>query len=95
LPDIAPWLGVLLAFIALCGTGWIVMGAAVTPQSGQWPELGYLTGSIELFVLAMVLGTRPAEWPDILDRVCNQPGAESFFQHAVNGSLFCRICWRG
>lgn len=58
LPDIAPWLGVLLALIALCGTGWILIGAAVMPQAGQRPELGYRTGAIALFVLAMVLGTR-------------------------------------
>ena len=58
LPDIAPWLGALLALIALCGTGWIVIGAAVMTQSRQRPELGYRAGAIALFVLAMVLGTR-------------------------------------
>ena len=56
--DLVPWLTALLALIALCGSGWIAIGAIVVTRTGQRPEMGYRAGAIALFVLAMMLGTR-------------------------------------
>jgi threonine/homoserine/homoserine lactone efflux protein len=56
--DMTAWLIALLALIALCGSAWIAIGAAVLHRSRRRAVIGYRTGAVALFVLAMVLGTR-------------------------------------
>jgi threonine/homoserine/homoserine lactone efflux protein len=56
--DLTAWLIALLAMIALCGSGWIAIGAAILNRSQQRADIGYRAGAIALFILAMALGTR-------------------------------------
>jgi threonine/homoserine/homoserine lactone efflux protein len=60
LVQLAPWLVALVGFIALAGTSWIILGAAVIKGSGHGPRLGYRAGAVALLVFAMLLGTRAA-----------------------------------
>jgi threonine/homoserine/homoserine lactone efflux protein len=56
--DLTAWLIALLAMIALCGSGWIAIGAAILNRSQRRADIGYRAGAIALFILAMALGTR-------------------------------------
>ncbi len=60
LAGLLPWLGALIALIAVCGSAWITLGATLATRAGAGPNLGFRAGAIALLVLAVVVGTRAA-----------------------------------
>lgn len=57
---LAPWLSALVGLVVLAGSGWIILGATLARVAGGSHRIGYRTGAVVLFVLAMLVGTRSA-----------------------------------
>lgn len=57
---LAPWLTALVGFVVLAGSGWIILGATLAQVTGSSHRIGFRTGAVVLFVLAMLVGTRAA-----------------------------------
>lgn len=55
-----PWLLTLFILIALCGGGWIALGATLSRGDASGARVGYRVGAVALLTLAMLLGTRAA-----------------------------------
>lgn len=54
------WLAALVVLIALCGSAWICLGAALNRRADNGPRVGYRAGAVVLLSLAMLIGIRAA-----------------------------------